>query len=291
MQNKTIVNDQRIPRALASVIVEEISSSLNDIVSGQNGLVINDTAWYWINPKGDLRPSVVNSANYITSYFAVEIKRRGWEPEKTLNDQRFDGYKEFDISLPYYSLDENHFIDLLSDMKRNGSSEYGDLATTIFQRYVRASQPYLLDSLSPYQNHFITKTKSKRYRVGLEFETGNIASSFRAMQKLDGLYQLNMIDAGVFITSIDKASCSTRIWPVSNRNGSFEELKKRNYTANRTYPSIDIGFWPDEIRSDADYLSEDGTVFAMVERSKVEINGLTYVEGVAKDGSKKYRPV
>ena len=73
----------------------------------------------------------------------------------------------------------------------------------------------------------------------------NIASSFRSLYKLGFLYSEFEIDAGVFITSIDKNNCATRIWPVSNRNGSFQELKQRNYKRMVVLPLWEFGFAPD----------------------------------------------
>ena len=73
----------------------------------------------------------------------------------------------------------------------------------------------------------------------------NIASSFRSLYKLGFLYSESEIDAGVFITSIDKNNCATRIWPVSNRNGSFQELKQRNYKRMVVLPLWEFGFAPD----------------------------------------------
>ena len=99
-------------------------------------------------------------------------------------------------------------------------------------------------------------------RVGLEFETGNIASSFRALIKLNNLYADGHIDLGVFVASIDKARCATRIWPVTNRNGSFEELDARDFRANLIVPLWEFGFAPDEFSSDVSYLGQDGSVYS-----------------------------
>lgn len=120
-------------------------------------------------------------------------------------------------------------------------------------------------------------------------ETGNIASSFRAIQKLDGLYKNKMIDIGVFVTSVDKAESAARIWPTSNRNGIFEELTRRNYTDQRSYPSIDIGFKPDSFSSSVDYLSANGKTYKMISSTDVIIDGVNYIKAQADDGAEKYK--
>ena len=291
LKNKFIVLDQRIPVPILKFIKPEIEDSLTAIISVANKLEVNDTDWFWLTPKAQLRPSVVNSAKFITGKFASELLKRNWTTEKTLNNQTIDGYKEYEIELPKFSLSESKYLTVLSKLREINITNYGDLATTIFQRYVNNSQPFLLEELKSLISYFDIRQVVQKYRVGLEFETGNIASSFRAIQKLDSLHDLNLIDAGVFITSIDKTNCSTRIWPASNRNGSFEELNNRNYRANRSYPAIDIGFQPDCFSSKAPYLSEHGETYLMKEGKTVKIDGFSYVEATTHDGVKKYRRV
>jgi hypothetical protein len=66
---------------------------------------------------------------------------------------------------------------------------------------------------------------------------------------------------GVFITSNDKENRAARIWPPSNRNGSFTELDKRNYFDSVYLPLLEFGFAPDAFSKDALYLHEKGYVF------------------------------
>lgn len=290
MQHSIIIEDSRIPSPVSKLVEAEVGASLKNITTIGDKLTVNDTKWFWLTPKNELKPSVVNSAKYITGKFASELRAQNWTTEKTLNGQRIDGYKEVAVKLPVFNLKEENYLNLLAELRTRDLNNYGEIATTIFQRYVKSSQPYLLEELAGLAELFEARSASCIYRIGLEFETGNIASSFRAIQKLDSLYDIGMIDAGVFITSIDKGSCAARIWPVSNRNGSFEELNNRNYRANRSYPAIDIGFKPDDYSVDAPYLSETGQTYFMSENGIVDIGGVEFVEASAHDGVKKYRP-
>ncbi len=108
---------------------------------------------------------------------------------------------------------------------------------------------------------FEKKYVSYRYKIGIEFETGNVASSFRAINKLNGLFHQGQIDGGCFITSIDKKNSATRIWPVSNRNGSFQELKNRSYLSQVSLPLICIGFAPDGFSRAAPFLGANGALY------------------------------
>ena len=105
-----------------------------------------------------------------------------------------------------------------------------------------------LSGLDPsFHASFRQGTGTVPLRVGLEFETGNIASSFRSLNKLNFLFREGEIDAGVFITSADKGTTAARIWPMSNRNGSFEELERRNYRETISFPVWKFSFAPDGI--------------------------------------------
>jgi len=281
--------DERIPQSVANTVISEVSKSLSSIVTTEDKFVINDTKWLWLTPKNTLKPSVVNSAKYITESLKDYLKDNNWEPEKTLNGQRIDGYREIEIGIDSYQIEEDDYIELLKALKESGNSNYGNIATMIYKSYVTSSKPYLMPDLKSFESLFKKRNVTGNYCIGLEFETGNIASSFRALQKLDSLYDLNLIQAGVFITSIDKQRCATRIWPSSNRNGSFEELRNRNYTENRRYPSIDIAFQPDAFSSTAPYLAENGDTYQMENETLVTIDSNEYIKAIGFDGVEKYR--
>ena len=129
-------------------------------------------------------------------------------------------------------------------------------------------------------------------RIGLEFETGNIASSFRALYKLGFLYNEGEIDAGVFITSVDKNTCACRIWPVSNRNGSFQELNQRNYKRMVVLPLWEFGFAPDGFSDTASFLGSDGQLFAPSATSTVftATDGSTYDVFTGERAKKVLKP-
>ena len=74
--------------------------------------------------------------------------------------------------------------------------------------------------------------------------------------KLSVLFGTGKIDAGVFITSLDKSKAATRIWPARNRNGSFQELQQRQYRVFAELPLWEIGFAPDGFSSTAKYLDK-----------------------------------
>jgi hypothetical protein len=128
-------------------------------------------------------------------------------------------------------------------------------------------------------------------RVGLEFETGNIASSFRSLNKLNYLFRAGHIDAGVFITSRDKVSTAGKIWPVSNRNGSFEELERRNYAETISFPIWEFAFSPDSVSQTAPYLGADGTTYTPTNTGRVVTIGTERYEVWTGDGKELLRRI
>jgi len=237
-------------------LIQEVSDALQSIQTRDEKFIVNDTEWYWRNPAGALRPTVVNSAGYISKRFQNALAEMGWVKEPTIEGQNFDAMLTFDEASTCYSLREERFLAALGALRSGGFADYGVEASQIFKQYVQSSTPFLPEALLPFASLFETEKKSYNFRVGLEFETGNIASSFRAIEKLQGLYDSRQIDIGVFVTSKSKKDGAARIWPVSNRNGSFEELRQRRYDARRTYPHIDISFLPDKFDPKAKYIGE-----------------------------------
>ena len=149
-----------------------------------------------------------------------------------------------------------------------------DLFAGLYRKYYLRGCFGLSSDLKELSYLFTEREEHLNVRIGFEFETGNIASSFRALSKLDSLYKQGAIDIGVFVTSIDKGSTATRIWPSSNRNGSFEELKNRDYKRNVEVPLIEYGFRPDRIDSTAPYLFKDGSTYYPIFTGKdVEVSG------------------
>ena len=121
-----------------------------------------------------------------------------------------------------------------------------------------------------------SESNDSLFRIGLEFEVGNIASSPRAINKLSVLYKLGHIDIGIFITSRNK-SVSTKIWHSRNRNGSLEELSRRKFMEWVHFPFIIIGFEPDEWANEHGFLGENGERFKLpAEKTRVLIEKKWY---------------
>lgn len=280
--------DPQIDSEIAKAIIEPVTQALNRIVTVGNQFVVNPSHWYWINPKMKVRPSVVNSAAFLSTHFQNNLQELGWFKEKTIQDQKIDAYIEMPSPLGHaeFSLPAASFIPLLNRMSEDDPEGFGLGASEIFLKYVRGSETYLRNDLIPYKDLFAAVSSKKPIRVGLEFETGNIASSFRAFQKLDLLSVADEIDIGVFVTSLNKADCATKIWPVSNRNGSFEELKKRRYHQQRIYRAIDIGFAPDGFSASAPYLGDDGKTYEILETAEqIVLNGTPFIKGSSARGT------
>lgn len=249
---------------VASRIKNDVQSALSSIRTRGSDFIVNDSNWYWRNPTGKVRPTVVNSAKFITGNFQRHLERnRGWQIEKCLCGQRVDAYSEFEGVFEIYTLREEDFLPLLHAYERLHKRSSGPIATQLYVQHLQKQTPALSDDLRPLHKYFSRISRTVSLRVGVEFETGNVASSFRAANKLEQLYQLGELDLGVFITSIDKPSCAARIWPISNRNGSFQELERRSFAKGLAIPLWHVGFAPDGFDCTVGYLSDDGSLYQM----------------------------
>jgi hypothetical protein len=258
-------------------IRSEVEGALRAIRTRGSDFVVNDSIWFWQNPAGKIRPTVVNSAKFITGTFQRHLESIGWEIEKKLDGQDVDAYKAFEGQFRLFTLPESRFLELLSRYEEHFQRSSGPLASSIYVQHCLGSTASLSNDLKPFQDLLNVEDKLISLRVAIEFETGNIASSFRAANKLDYLYRAGEIDLGVFLTSNDKANCAARIWPVTNRNGSFQELERRGFAGGIGVPLWQIGFAPDEFDSGFEYLAGDGTLYAMENINKCrEIGGVTY---------------
>jgi hypothetical protein len=137
-----------------------------------------------------------------------------WKAEKSLSKQAIDAYKEFADDFAVFSLDEARFVDLLAAYECHHRKSSGPLASSIHIQHCLNAASTLSNDMLPFISFFTAYKKTMTLRVAVEFETGNIASSFRAANKLDYLYRAGLVDLGIFITSNDKSNCATRIWPV-----------------------------------------------------------------------------
>ena len=275
-----------INQVIRDRVIEDVTESLQSVTTRGNRFVVNDTLWYGLNRQGKATLQVVNSAGYISQRFEKHLRdARGWKSQEMIDRQRIDGY----IALPSRSgfvLDKTKlaaFLDRFMTEKPEASID------DLIHRYMRRRCFEL--SLGEYAEYFIEDSGNQTLRIGLEFETGNIASSFRALNKLNLLFRKGRIDAGVFITSIDKKTTSARIWPSSNRNGSFQELERRNYRETITFPIFELSFAPDEIRPDVPYLGGDGETYWPEQTGETIVVGAVEYEKWTGDGKQLLRRV
>lgn len=260
MKDILVSQPKEIPHSVRNSVVSEIGTALRQIVTSNDEFIVNDTKWFQLL-SNRAKPTVMNSAKFITKLLADHLESLGWHTEATIMNQTIDGFKEFPSKGGLRLSKEGFFEIVGTAWDVTHEQEIPSLVSNLMHKYV-CRQCFDLDpNLASDKKFFVGHEGEAEIRVGFEFETGNIASSFRALSKLDTLYKKNMIDVGVFVTSIDKSTTATRIWPVSNRNGSFEELKQRNYKGNVEIPLIEIGFEPDRIDQTAPYLGDDKTTY------------------------------
>ncbi len=257
-------------------VTDDVIAALQGIITASGKFIVNPTLWYGRNRQGKVTVQVVNSATFLSKTFQNFIQvQRGWEKEKVLSGQRIDAYIELP-SEPGFNLDKaqmGRFLDQYTTAHPEASVD------AIFFRYGKRSCFNLSGLDQSFHGYFAQASVTTKVRVGLEFETGNIASSFRSLNKLNFLFRKGEIDAGVFITSVDKATTATKIWPVSNRNGSFEELENRNYHETITFPIWEFSFAPDGLDIAAPYLGANGSTFVPANTGRtVTIGGLPYEE-------------
>jgi len=250
--------DERIPEIIITKIKKDIEVSFS---FENNDFKVNPTLYYRNNSKG-LSPTVMNQAEYISKSFQKNLEKCGWEYDYTIIGQEIDGYIDLKIGkIESYCIKKNQVHNLISKISPD-DHQFIEKIISLYQMY------YQRNCFTPDPNNnikdFTKTTGPNNYRIGLEFETGNIASSFRAFSKLNNLYEKNKIDIGVFITSHNK-NVSTKIWPTSNRNGSLEELKKRDFEHELRFPYIVLGFEPEGWDSTCDFLHKTGTRYSLEE--------------------------
>jgi len=290
MKATMLSSPSEISAQTRDLVAGEISEAIRNVVTIDSRFVVNDTLWFKLNGKR-VTPTVMNSAKFITAAIAANIRTLGWEPEKTLSGQTIDGYKEYDLPYPGYSLSKDNTLALVRD-GWDDECYAPDLMASLYSRHYERT---IFQPAESYRNDielFQMTSSTGTLRVGFEFETGNIASSFRALSKLDTLFRENYIDIGVFATSLDKASTACRIWPVSNRNGSYEELQARSYRNNVLIPLIEVAFSPDEINPNAEYLSRDGTTYVPTPKGEqVRVQGEDYEVYLDSEGLEILEPM
>lgn len=275
---------------LSEKIFAEVSGALENICTTQDGqFVVNDTEWFWLNPQKKMMPSVVNSAKFLSGRFQGFLKSRGWSIDHDIAKQEIDAYLEVEGAFTRFK-PQLPFLDFLQRVS-TCIPDWELEATSLFRKYYQTENFTLEDLPSTLHNCFEPQTLKDKIRVGVEFETGNIASSSRALLKLDSLYQKGTLDLGIFVTSFNKSDCAARIWPSSNRNGSIQELLNRDVIANREIPLWVIGFEPDGFDKEAGYLSANQELYDLTDTGEVmDHNSQRYAKFVnPANGEEKYR--
>jgi hypothetical protein len=267
-----------IPSFIRDKIIENIKISLDGITTINNKFIINDKLFYKSQNNKRPSPCVVNSANFISNKFQFELSKiDDCYGETTINNQSFDGLMNIEYSGKGYSIkDKNKIIEVIHQYIKNEnlpSKCVYTLFPLFYGMYVERGYYNLLPELNFARDLFKEEDVNQVFKVGVEFETGNIASSFRAINKLNTLFHEKEIDCGCFITSNDKKNGATRIWPVSNRNGSFEELINRNYVDQISLPLVAIGFTPDDFCQEAPFLGFGGNLYTPEDTGRLNNTG------------------
>jgi hypothetical protein len=269
-------------------VCDDMASALQTITTVGNRFVVNDTAWFEERSGGGVTRTVVNHAEYLSKKVEDALETHGWDSQPTLSNQRIDGL--LTTKCPGGVTTEEEVAFRIAQNQRDGSSEdilIDKWFSKYYQRYCRRNCFHADGLPSDARSEFREVVGRVPIRVGFEFETGNIASSFRALSKLSSLFQEGEIDAGVFVTSLDKETTAARIWPTSNRNGSFEELSQRHYRENLICPLWEIAFSPDGYSKTAPYLGRDGNTYTLVPSDERRRIGETEFE-VFSRGKREY---
>lgn len=266
-------NSLPIDDVLNSNIKAAIEKSLSGICTLDAKFIVNDTLWFARNRKGDISPCVVNSAGFLSKTFQKNLGEiPNWKGETRIDKQNFDGFGTLPTTKTSFKLSEQNLIPFLKEyLSTIGEPEYliSKYFSIFYGMYVNRSLFQIDDVPENLHRYFSEEISDPVMRVGVEFETGNIGSSFRALMKLNNLFLKSHIDVGVFITSNDKSNCACRIWPTSNRNGSFVELENRNYSDSIQLPLLEYGFAPDAFNVESPYLGEDCSLFFPKKTSKM----------------------
>ena len=216
--------------------------------------IVNPTKYFRRN-SGKITPAVVNSAEYFSKKFQNSLKALGWEIDFTIEGQEIDGFITYEAENELFaSIDEHHFYKQIAELDPRGK-DFTKEVVLLHSMYFNRNKFIIKDIFN--DSNFSIGDGSIDLRIGLEFETGNIASSFRALSKLNNLYDMNQIDFGIFVTSMNKNS-STKIWPSSNRNGSIEELENRKFEHEFRMPIMIYGFEPDGWDYTVGFLNKKG---------------------------------
>lgn len=293
-----------IPASLKETIENDIKSALNAIATTEGKFTVNDRVVF--RPKyedGKLikaTPCVLNKADFMSGSFQKYLVSKNWEKEKLLGgnslteaekkEQAIDAYKEFQFKDAAYTLSRNNYLKLSDELwKQAETSKERPEFLGAYYGYCRRDL-FPIPKWAESQKSLFKKSaeKERTLRVGVEFETGNIASSFRAISKLNLLYWTDFIDLGIFVTSASKKEGAARIWPSSNRNGSFQELEQRRYKFLVQLPLWEFAFSPDGYDQTMGYFDKTGKLHYLKFDGSTETLGNSKFEVCSLDGKGNY---
>jgi hypothetical protein len=280
------------PPHIASEVEREVRLALaaveNPLGTGQ--FIPNNTECFKFTRHKPTR-CVMNAADFISQTFERRLHNSyNWERQYKRLDQKTDAYKECEFSGSAYQINDSDFRRLVFDYWDKPDIEYESILTFIQEIWGMYVQRAKCDvsGLPEQYHHYFTQVKEedkKTVRVGLEFETGNISSSFRSFMKLNFLFVNNIIDFGVFVTTNKEAAHN--IWPPSNRNTTFEELAKRKYKAIFRFPLWEFCYIPDDYSKQAKFLNRDGTVYELRDTGETRVynrkNYKVYIRGTSEE--------
>lgn len=288
MRVEKVTSPSSIDPDVQAWVLRDVHMAFAAIATIDGRFVVNDTPWCALNDRGKVTPCVVNAAQFISSRFLKKLGERGWVEPFTANDQEIDAYVELPTkSVCVYGVNEEDFPWFFAAhvaTSRDGAGPEGQVSEPLDQRFGRLyhtlaqrASPVVREAMdASVATYLQPRGTLSKIRIGLEFETGNIASSFRAITKLSNLHKANLIDAAVFVTCIDKRTAG-RIWPISNRNGSFEELERRGHRGGIIFPLWEFGFAPDAYSANAPYLAASGSTYQIIATDDYKtVEGATY---------------
>lgn len=286
-----------LPYDVRDSAIDITTQSLNGITTQGDKFIVNDTLYFRKQRTGKVTTCVMNSASYMSSRFQKNLSEiEGCKGETKIDGQNIDGLITKTVDVVGYKIkDKNDLLIVIHRYMDENNLDESSIHTlfSMFYGMYMGRGLYDISGLPDDVKHLFYKEYGKKeFRLGVEFETGNVASSFRAFNKLYVLFQKGYIDAGVFVTSIDKKNSATRIWPITNRNGSFQELRQRHYMNQVSLPLISIGFAPDGFDPNAQFLGKYGGLYSPKATGNViESGSVIYEVYLGEDGEEVLKPV
>lgn len=284
-----------LPTDVKDAAVDIVTKSLQGITTVGGQFIVNDTLCFRKQRTGRITTCVMNSAPFLSKKFQHNLAQfPGCQGETKIEGQDIDGLITRTVKTVGYRIkDKDRLLEVLHRYIEENGRPDGSIYTLFPMFYGMYTERGLYDIEclpEDVKDLFEAVPGEKQFTLGVEFETGNVASSFRALNKLFVLFQRGVIDAGILVTSTDKQSSATRIWPVSNRNGSLQELRQRHYLDQVSLPLISVGFAPDGFDPSAPYLGRNGGLYRLKPTGKQDSTG-DYEIFVGEDGEEILKPI